>query len=234
MSTLLTTPTRRSASLVVVLLLLYFGAALPASAEPDAGPLPPVVADESLPPDSDSWPSAEPGFLAAPDGWNLTVRAETESIRPVAPLTTSLASREYIVGGTFTGVVRGAGRGKLIGGTLEAGYRIGCGIILDSFGPTGRLGFTPLIRIPLTAPTAGFGFDISAGVQMIARPGQVNIVSVDKKPVKGGDSQIAIHGFRIRIDGCAGQSFIQSYATLTGSTESNDDVTTYLGVAKVV
>jgi len=100
--------------LVVVLLLLYFGAALPASAEPDAGPLPPVVADESLPPDSDSWPSAEPGFLAAPDRWNLTVRAETESIRPVAPLTTSLASREYIVGGTFTGVVRGAGRGKLI------------------------------------------------------------------------------------------------------------------------
>jgi hypothetical protein len=220
--------------LVVGFLLLYFGAALPASAEPDPGPLPPVVADESLPPDSGSWPSAEAGFLAAPDGWNLTARGENEWIQPMYPLTTSPASREYIVGGTFTGVVRGGGGAKLTGGTLEAGYRIGCGIILDSFGPIGRAGFTPSIRIPFTAPTAGGGFNVSAGAQLIAKPGVVNTVPVDKKSVKGGDSQIAINGFRIRIDGCAGQSFIQSYATLTGSTESNDNVITYQGVVKVV
>lgn len=35
---------------------------------------------------------------------------------------------------------------------------------------------------------------------------------------------MSITGFRVKDDGCAGQSFIRSYATFTGSTDNTDDV----------
>ena len=41
-------------------------------------------------------------------------------------------------------------------------------------------------------------------------------------------------GYRIKIDGCAGQSVSRSYASLTSSTDDTDDVVTYLGVTKAV
>lgn len=66
------------------------------------------------------------------------------------------------------------------------------------------------------------------------KPGVVNIVPVGKKSFKGTAPRISITGFRIKIDGCAGQSFIRSYATLTSSTDNTDDVVTYLGVTKAV
>jgi len=223
----------RFASLVVMFLLLDYVAASPVAAEPDPPPPPPVAVGESPPPDNGSWPSGEAGFLAAPDKWNLTVRAENESFVAVAPLTTSLASREYVVGGTFIGTVLGGGGAKLTGSTLEAGYRIGCGALVDGMGPIVTASFAPSLRLPFTGG-AGGGYGISGGAQTLVKPGVTNIVPVDKKPVKGGDGQIAINGYRIKIDGCSGQSFIQSYATLTGSTEANDDVITYLGVVKVV
>jgi hypothetical protein len=45
---------------------------------------------------------------------------------------------------------------------------------------------------------------------------------------------VSITGFRIKIDSCAGQSFIRSYATFTSSTDNTDDVITYYGVTKAV
>jgi hypothetical protein len=63
----------------------------------------PPADDAGPPPDNGVVASAEPGVVASPDGWVLTVVASNETQLPVAPLTTAVSSREYLVGGTFTG-----------------------------------------------------------------------------------------------------------------------------------
>src|SRR3954469_13894468 len=96
--------------------------------------------DDGPPPDNGVVASAEPGVVTSPDGWVLTVVAKDETQLPVAPLTTAVSSREYLVGGTFTGVVSGHGSTSLSGGTLEAGYQIGCGIELGQVRLIGSVG----------------------------------------------------------------------------------------------
>lgn len=181
--------------------------------------------------------SAAPGVLATPDGWTLTVSAKDESLEPVAPLTGSAVSREYIVDGTFQGAVTGGGKTKLTGGTLEAGYQIGCGITQDTFESYTQAGITPGIGIPFISGTIFpifLGLTASQQLKVNLKPGTVNIVSVDKKTFKGSKSRVSITGFRVKIDGCAGQSFIRSYATFTASTDNTDDVVTYYGVTRAV
>ncbi len=153
----------------------------------------------------------------------------------VAPLTTALSSREYLVDGTFAGTIKGSGATKLAGGTLEAGYQIGCGIVGGPVELTGGLGLTPGLGTITTAPTPNFGGTLVSGqIKIGLKPGTVNIVPVDKKSFKGTDTRITITGFRVKVDGCVGQSFIRSYATLTSSTDNTDDVITYMGVTKAV
>lgn len=158
-------------------------------------------------------------------------------MEPVAALTGAPTSREYLVDGSFTGSVTGGGSTKLGGGSLEAGYQIGCGIIQDDIESITTAGITAGVAIPIVsgslfpitlAPT------LSEQIKIDLKPGTVNIVPVGKKSFKGTSPRINITGFRIKIDGCAGQSFIRSYATLTSSTDNTDDVVTYLGVTKVV
>ena len=79
-------------------------------------------------------------MVTTPDGWTLTVVATNETQLPVAPLTTAVSSREYLVGGTFTGTVTGGGKTSLNGGVLEAGYQIGCGIELGQVRLIGQAG----------------------------------------------------------------------------------------------
>jgi hypothetical protein len=179
-------------------------------------------------------PSAAPGVLTTPDGWTLNVSAQDESLLPVAPLTTALSSREYLVGGTFNGSVKGGGSTKLTGGSLEAGYQIGCGIAADDVELIGSLGFTPGIKVPLVSGNITGAYSITGQIKVDLKPGVVNIVPVDKKSFKGTVPRVTITGFRVKIDGCAGQSFIRSYATLTASTDNTDDVITYLGITKAV
>ena len=71
-------------------------------------------------------------------------------------------------------------------------------------------------------------------IKIDLKPGTINIVPVGKKSFKGTKARISVTGFRIKIDGCAGQSFIRSYATFTSATDNTDDVVTYLGVTKAV
>ena len=75
---------------------------------------------------------------------------------------------------------------------------------------------------------------VSGQIKLGLNTGTVNIVPVDKKSFKGADTRVTITGFRVKVDGCVGQSFIRSYATLTSSTENTDDVITYMGVTKAV
>src|SRR6202165_197041 len=182
-------------------------------------------------------PPPPPGVLKTPDGWVLTVQGSNESMEPVAPLTGSPASREYLVDGKFTGSVTGGGGTKLAGGSLEAGYQIGCGILADDIESITSAGITPGVNIPLITGSllpATLGLSASEQVKIDLKPGTVSIVPIDKKTFKGTAPRINITGLRVKFDLCAGQSFIRSYATLTSSTDNTDDVVTYIGVTKVV
>jgi hypothetical protein len=226
----------RFATLAAVCMLVPVGTAPLALADPppaqpagDAGPPPGGPAGPV--------PSGPPGVLKTPDGWVLNVSAANESMEPVAALTGSPTSREYIVDGQFNGAVTGGGGPKLAGGTLEAGYQIGCGIIQDDIESISSAGITPGVAIPFISGSlfpVTLAPSISEQIKIDLKPGVVNIVPVDKKSFKGTKPRINITGFRIKIDSCAGQSFIRSYATLTSSTDNTDDVVTYLGVTKAV
>ena len=224
------TMVNRFGMLAAVCLAIPAGAAPLAQADPP--PPPPVDATNPLPPEG-AVPSAPPGVLDTPDGWHLEVVGANETQLPVAPLTTAITSREYLIAGTFTGKISGGGKTKLTGGSMEAGEQIGCGIISDEDEVNPGASFTPGIGLPFTGNVTG-AFGISLQGKVYLKPGTVTTVAIDKKSFKGTSTRITITGVRIKTDYCAGQSFIRSYATLTSSTDNTDDVITYLGVTKAV
>ena len=196
----------------------------------------PPVNDVGPPPDTGVVASAEPGLVTSPDGWVLKVVASNETQLPVAPLTTAVSSREYLVGGTFTGTVTGSGSTELKGGVLEAGYQIGCGIELGQVRLIGQVGVgTSGSAIPGAnlLPT-GVTFPISGTIEIHAKPGTVSTVTVDKKEFKAAPVRVTLKDTHIKVDGCVGQSFLRSYATLTSSTTDTDDIVAYYGVTKAV
>jgi hypothetical protein len=208
--------------------LIPLGTAPIALADPPAG-------DAGPPPDTGVVASAEPGVVTTPDGWVLTVAAKDETQLPVAPLTTALSSREYLVGGTFTGAITGSGKTTLKGGTLEAGYQIGCGIELGQVRLIGSLGIgTSGSSLTGGIVPTGLNFPISGTLEIHPKPGTVSTVTVDKKEYKAAPVRVTLKDTHIKVDGCAGQSFLRSYATLTSSTTDTDDVVAYYGVTKAV
>jgi hypothetical protein len=191
-----------------------------------------VDATNPLPPEG-AVPSAPPGVLNTPDGWHLEVVGSNETQLPVAPLTTAISSREYLVAGTFTGKITGGGKTKLTGGSMEAGEQIGCGIISDETEINPGASISPGFGFPSLA-LGNISYGVSLQGKVYLKPGTVTTVAIDKKKFKGTTTRITITGVRIKTDQCAGQSFIRSYATLTSSTDNTDDVITYLGVTKAV
>lgn len=51
--------------------------------------------------------STPPASTKTPDGWELRLSAKDETHVVIPPLTTALSSREYVVGGTYTGALIG-------------------------------------------------------------------------------------------------------------------------------
>ena len=96
----------------------------------------PCAVDAGPPPDTGVVASGPPGIAHTPDGRTLTVVAKDETQLPVAPLTTSLSSRDWLVGATFTG----SGMASAKGGSMEVGYQIGCGIEMDKIKLNGSIG----------------------------------------------------------------------------------------------
>jgi hypothetical protein len=193
----------------------------------------PPADDPGPPPDNGVVASADPGIVTSPDGWVLTVVAKDETQLPVAPLTTATTSREYLVGGTFTGTVTGGGKTSLSGGVLEAGYQIGCGIELGQVRLIGQAGITLGGNAGLTA-LASVQAPLSGTIEIHPKPGTVSTVTVDKKTFKAAPVRVTLKDTHIKVDGCVGQSFLRSYATLTSSTTDTDDVVAYYGVTKAV
>jgi hypothetical protein len=228
----------RFATLAAVCLLFGVGAAPLASADPDpddpgqAAAQP--VDDPGPPPDNGIVASGAPGVVTTPDGWLLTVVGANESELPVAPLTTAVSSREYLVAGTFTGTVGGSGKTKLAGGTLEAGYQIGCGIELGQIRLIGQIGVsTSGSTLGGLLPT-GASLPMSATLEIHPKPGSVTTVPVDKKTFKAAPVRVTLKDVHIKVDGCVGQSFLRSYSTLTSSTTDTDDVVAYYGTTTSV
>jgi len=185
-------------------------------------------------------PSGDPATVNTPDGWSLTLGAKDEMQIPVPPLTTATSSREYLVSGTFVGSLIGPEESR---GVLEVGYEIGCGIDMStSNGVTmaGSSGLTPSLGVsgPLGAlPTAVLpviSTPVNGVVTVGLKPGLVIIVPVDKKEFKSPNPWVMISNFHVKIDGCVGQSFIRSYATLTRQTDQSDVVLSYVGLTKTV
>ncbi|MEV0669203.1 MspA family porin [Mycobacterium sp. NPDC050441] len=214
-------------SLVTLTVAYSIGAAAPlALANPSEGQ--PVPAP---PADNGAVASAAPGTLSTPEGWVLSVVAVDETQLSVAPLTTAVSSREYLVGGTFTGTVKGSGKAVLTGGSLEAGYQIGCGISADVVDARFGGSVTPALS-PLGVPSVGG--NLFAQIRPTLKPGTATIVPVSKVSYEGDSARVTVTALRIKIDSCVGQSFIRSYATFTSSTADTQDVVSYVGVTKAV
>jgi hypothetical protein len=228
--------------LVIAVLGTPVAGADPDPAAPDAAQ--PVAADPAAPPvDDGKVASTPPATTKSPDGWTLTIAAKDEVQMPAAPLTTALSSREYIVGGTFNGSLDGSGDAPK--GVLEVGYQIGCGIDMSTSNGvslTGTAGINPSISY-FGADFAGvlpdgiipsLGANVSGAITVGLKPGIINIVPVTKKLFKGAQPWVSISNYHIKIDGCVGESFIRSYATMTKSNDLGDAILSWYGVTKTV
>ena len=214
----------------------------PDPAAPDAAQ--PVAAEAAAPPvDDGRVESTPPATTKSPDGWTLTISAKDEVQMPAAPLTTAISSREYIVGGVYNGALSGDGSSPK--GVFEVGYQIGCGIDMSTSNGvslTGTAGINPSIGyfgldFPGVQPDGilpGIGANIAGGITVGLKPGIINVVPVTKKEYRGAAPWVSISNFHVKIDGCVGESFIRSYATLTKSTDEGDAILSWYGVTKKI
>jgi hypothetical protein len=204
-----------------------------------------VAADAALPPPEGTVASTPPAHTETPDGWTLTLSAENETQTAIPPLTTALSSREYVVGGTFSGDLAGPEAGEPPSGILEVGYEIGCGIDMSTSNGvslTGSAGFNPNIGIigtDIISPMPDgigpvIGGNIGGGVTIGLKPGIINVVPITEKEFTGAAPWVMVSNFRIKIDGCVGQSFIRSYAILTHETEMSEAVLAWYGTTTIV
>lgn len=206
--------------------------------------IPIAVAEATPPVDDGKVESSPPQTTTAPGGWTLTISSEDETQRVVAPLTTAISTREYAVGGVFNGSLEGSD-GEVPEGILEVGYQIGCGIDMSTGGGvliTGTAGVSPSIGyfgldFPGVLPDGlvpGIGANLGGGVTVGLKPGLVNVIPVTKKEYKGSAPWVSISNFRVKIDGCVGESFIRSFVTLTRSSDDGEAILSWYGVTKAV
>jgi hypothetical protein len=80
----------------------------------------------------------------------------------------------------------------------------------------------------------GVNFPITGKIEIHPKPGTVSTVAVDKKDYKAAPVRVTLKDTHVKVDGCVGQSFLRSYATLTSATADTDDVVAYYGVTKAV
>jgi len=232
-------------SMVRSAVVLAIGAALPiwqipASADPgtaDPDTAAPVVAAPDGP------VASSPPATSTLEGVTLTISAKDETQTAVAPLTTAVSTREYVVGGVFTGSIAGSAAPE---GIFEVGYQIGCGIDMSTGGGVliggnaqASLGSDALlggvggfILPPIGIAGAGVGTNATVGVNL--KPGIINNIAVTKKAYKSAAPEVVVSDYRVKIDGCVGESFIRSYATLANSTAEAEDIVSWFGVTKVV
>jgi hypothetical protein len=125
---------------------------------------------------------------------------------------------------------------------LEVGYQIGCGIDMTTGNGvivSGNMAGTAGVGVGILPngndlEIPSLGANIGGGVAVSLKPGLVNIVPVTRKTFVGTAPWVGIHKFRIKIDGCVGESFIRSYATLAKSNDDGDGILSWYGITKNV
>ena len=214
----------------------------PVPADPDmATPIAATAAPAATPPAADGRVASSPPSTSTLDGVTLTISAKNETQMPVLPLTTAISTREYVVGGVFTGSITGSAAPA---GIFEVGYQIGCGVDMSTGGGVlvggnvqgalgADLGIVPALP-PIVIPIAGGGVGINGTLGVNLKPGIINTVPVTKKAYKGAAPEVEVSMFRVRIDGCVGESFIRSYATLANSAAEIEDIVSWFGITKAV
>jgi hypothetical protein len=226
------------AAVLALYLVVSLAVAPSAGGDPDSDLA--VVSAGAVPRADGRVPSSAPVIVNTPDGWRLALGAKDEMQVPVAPLTTAISSREYLATGTFVASLIGPETPR---GELEVGYEIGCGIDMSTSNGVeigGAAGVTPSLGTTGLLPGAVAGFvpvlstPVSGVLTVGLKPGLVIVVPVVKKEFKGPNPWVMISGFHVKIDGCVGESFIRSFATLTRVTDQSDVVVSYVGVTKAV
>jgi hypothetical protein len=221
----------------------------PAWAEPAGPDIQPVAASEASPPPADDGKvvSSPPETAHTLDGWTMTVGGKDETQVVIAPLTTALSSREYEVGGTFTGSLKDpSGTPAPAKGVLEVGYQIGCGIDMTTgtgvlLGGTagGNAGITTFGGLSILNPVPAVlfpnaGVNVGGSVAVSLKPGIINVIPITKKAYASSDPWVWVSHQRIKIDGCVGQSFIRSFALLSKATAEGDEIASWYGATKMV
>ena len=238
----MTTSMIRSAVIAAVAVIALAGPALADPIDPAGPDIQPVAGVEAAPPADDGKVASTPPITdTSPDGWIMTVGGQNEAQLPVPPLTTAISTREYQVSGTFTGSLKGPGGGPAKG-VLEVGYQIGCGIDMTTGNGvivSGNMAGTAGVGVGILPngndlEIPSLGANIGGGVAVSLKPGLVNIVPVTRKTFVGTAPWVGIHKFRIKIDGCVGESFIRSYATLAKSNDDGDGILSWYGITKNV
>jgi hypothetical protein len=214
----------------------------PVPADPDmATPIAATAAPAATPPAADGRVASSPPSTSTLDGVTLMISAKNETQMPVLPLTTAISTREYVVGGVFTGSITGSAAPA---GIFEVGYQIGCGIDMSTGGGVlvggnvqgalgADLGIVPALP-PIVIPIAGGGVGINGTLGVNLKPGIINTIPVTKKAYNGAAPEVEVSMFRVRIDGCVGESFIRSYATLANSAAEIEDIVSWFGITKAV
>ncbi|MCX6483100.1 MAG: MspA family porin [Mycobacterium sp.] len=245
---------RHAVLLTAAAALLAWPASVLASADPgpaDPDGVTPVAAAVAeigpaveAPPVADGRVASSPPSTTTLEGVTLAISARDETQMSVFPLTTAISTREYAVGGVFDGSITGsAARPE---GILEVGYQIGCAIDMSTGGGVllgASAGGTAVADVVLpglvgsafpAAGVVGVGGGVTGQIGVNLKPGIINIVPVTKKAYKGSAPEVEVSNFRVRIDGCVGESFIRSYATLSRSTGEVEDIASWFGVTKAV
>ena len=221
---------------VTATVLVAVGTASPALADPRPGRSPGRTRRRrraAPPPDTGAVASEVPGIAKTPDGRTLTVVAKDETQLPVAPLTTSLSSRDWLVGATFTGTTTGEVSRRHAGGRLPDRLRRRDGQgQAERLDRCQRLGNASLGATGFNA-ARHIAFPIQGQIEVEPRPGTITNVVVDKKSFKGTSARVTLRDVHIKVDNCVGASSLRSYAVLTSSGTDDDDIVAYYGVTKV-
>ena len=146
-----------------------------------------------------------------------------------------MSSREYLVGGTFTGTVTGNGKTASVAACWRPGTRSAAASNSARSGSSARSARPVNFGSSAAGALSGrLAFPLSGTIEIHPKPGTVSTVTVDKKSFKAAPVRVTLKDTHIKVDGCVGQSFLRSYATLTSSTTDTDDVVAYYGVTKAV
>src|SRR4029077_8186655 len=113
-------------------------------------------------------------------------------------------ARDSVVAGPYTGRVSEGAKTSLSGGTLEAGYQIGCGIELGQVRLIGQVGAQLNFGTVTGVVPTGLTFPLSGTIEIHPKPGTVSTVTVDKKTFKAAPVRVTLKDTHIKVDGCVG------------------------------